>query len=221
MNRRFALLAVPFLLALTAAGPAPKKRAPPPPVADYVKISVTTSLGAIEIELDHKHAPLTTENILRYVDQRRMDNTVFYRAMKLDWGKQPNGLIQGGLQMDPKRVLKPVAHEPTNVTGLSHKVGSVSLARYTPGTGTADFSILLSDMPGLDADPKSTNADLQAGFAVFGKVTGGMDVVRKIWESPTSQTKGQGVMRGQMLEPTVKILTVRRVPVTPAPPATK
>jgi peptidyl-prolyl cis-trans isomerase A (cyclophilin A) len=221
MNRRFVLIAAPLLLALTAAAPA-KKRAtpPPPPVADYVTINLVTTLGTIQIELDHKHAPLTTENILRYVDQRRLDNSSFYRSMRLAWGTPPNGLIQGGVQMDPKRTLKPVAHEPTTQTGLKHKAGAVSLARNAPGTGMAEFSILLSDLESLDADPKGATPDAQAGFAVFGKVTSGMDVVRKIWDSPLSATKGQGSMKGSMIDVPVKILTVRRaivVPVLPAP----
>lgn len=215
MNRRFVLsAAAPLLLALTAAAPA-KKPATPRPEADYVPIALVTSLGTITIELDHKHAPLTTENILRYVDQRRLDNSSFYRAMRLAWGTPPNGLIQGGVQMDPKRTLKPVAHEPTSQTGLKHVAGAVSLARNAPGTGMAEFSILLSTLESLDADPKGTTPDAQAGFAVFGKVTSGMDVVRKIWDSPLSATKGQGSMKGSMIDVPVKILTVRRVPVVP------
>lgn len=212
MNRRLALIALPFAALLIAAAP-PKRRAappPPPPIGDTVKVVLTTTQGQIELELDHKHAPLTVENFMRYVDQRRMDGAVFYRAMHLAWGEQPNGLLQGGLQGNYQKVLKPVAHEPTTVTGLSHKAGTISMARNAPGTATADFSILLSDLPGLDADPKGTTPDAQAGFAVFGKVTAGMDVVRKIWDTPRSQTKGEGVMKGQMLEVPVKIVTARR-----------
>lgn len=212
MNRRLALIALPLAALLVAAAP-PKRRAappPPPPIGDTVKVVLTTTQGQIELELDHKHAPLTVENFMRYVDQRRMDGAVFYRAMHLAWGEQPNGLLQGGLQGNYQKVLKPVAHEPTTVTGLSHKAGTISMARNAPGTATADFSILLSDLPGLDADPKGTTPDAQAGFAVFGKVTAGMDVVRKIWDTPRSQTKGEGVMKGQMLEVPVKIVTARR-----------
>ncbi|MFM5907092.1 MAG: peptidylprolyl isomerase, partial [Novosphingobium sp.] len=164
-------------------------------------------------------APLTVENILRYVDQKRLDNSAFYRAMHLAWGKQPNGLVQAGVQMDPRRTLKPVAHEPTSQTGLTHKAGTLSLARNAPGTGMAEFSILLSDLTSFDADPKSADPEAQAGYAAFGRVTTGMDVVRKIWDQPISQTKGQGAMRGQMLEVPVKILTARRLPVAPARPA--
>jgi len=212
MNRRLALIALPLAALLVAAAP-PKRRAappPPPPIGDTVKVVLTTTQGQIELELDHKHAPLTVENFMRYVDQRRMDGAVFYRAMHLAWGEQPNGLLQGGLQGNYQKVLKPVAHEPTTVTGLSHKAGTISMARNAPGTATADFSILLSDLPGLDADPKGTTPDAQAGFAVFGKVTAGLDVVRKIWDTPRSQTKGEGVMKGQMLEVPVKIVTARR-----------
>ena len=86
------------------------------------------------------------------------------------------------------------------------------MARNAPGTATADFSILLSDLEGFDADPTSTNPELQAGYAAFGHVTSGMDVVRKIYDSPLSPTKGLGPMKGQMLDPPIKVLTVRRVP---------
>ncbi len=221
MNRRFAILALPLLFALTGAGPAKRMAAPAPPptpspMGDTVNVTIVTSLGTIELELDHKHAPLTTENFVRYADQHRFDGAVFYRVMRLKWGTQPNGLVQGGLQGNPAKVLKPIAHEPTSQTGLLHKPGAISMARNAPGTAMADFSILLSELEGLDANPKATDPELQAGFAVFGHVTAGMDVVRKIYDVPLSETKGQGVMRGQMIEAPVKIITVRRV-VAPNP----
>ena len=216
MNRRFVLFALPLFVALTAAGPARRVAAPPPPppLGDTVNVAMVTSLGTIELELDHKHAPLTTENFVRYVDLQRFDGATFYRVMRLKWGTPPNGLIQAGLQSNPARVLKPVAHEPTSLTGLLHKPGAISMARNAPGTAMADFSILLSELEGLDANPKATDPEAQAGFAVFGHVTSGMDVVRKIYDVPLSETKGQGVMRGQMIEAPVKIITVRRI----APP---
>ena len=102
---------------------------------------------------------------------------------------------------------------------MLHKAGAISMARWAPGTAKGDFSILLSDMPGLDADPASANPELQAGFAAFGYVVSGMDVVRKIWDQPLSSTQGEGIMKGQMLERPVKVLTVRRVAIPPAPPA--
>jgi peptidyl-prolyl cis-trans isomerase A (cyclophilin A) len=105
-------------------------------------------------------------------------------------------------------LLKPIAHEPTSATGILHKAGAISMARYAPGTATADFSILLSDLPSLDADPKSPDPEAQVGYAAFGHVVAGMDVVRRIWDSPLSPTAGEGALKGQMLEPPVKILTV-------------
>ena len=181
-----------------------------------VRVALTTTLGTIVLELDSKRAPITTTNYLRYVDQKRLDGTVFYRAMKLDFGGPgPQGLIQGGTQYDPKRILKPIAHEPTNVTGILHRAGTISMARWAPGTATCDFSILLSNMPALDANPGGTGDT--AGYAAFGHVVEGMDVVTRIHSAPISSTKGEGVMRGQMIETPVKILTARRIRM-PAPP---
>ena len=193
----------------------------PAPVANpqgLVRVALTTSLGVIVIDLEGKRAPITTVNFLRYVDQKRLDGTVFYRAMKLDFGGPgPQGLVQGGTQNDPKRILKPIAHEPTNVTGVLHKAGAISMARWAPGTATADFSILLSDMPALDANPGGAGDN--AGYAAFGHVVEGMDVIQKIHAAPISGTKGEGVMRGQMIEAPVRILTARRAKMpAPVPP---
>ncbi|WP_088309096.1 peptidylprolyl isomerase [Novosphingobium sp. B 225] len=218
MNRRFALFALPALALLVAAAP-PKKAAPRPaakppaaaPLGDVVKVAMVTALGTIELELDHKHAPITVENFVRYVDTRRFDGMNFYRVMRLPWGTPPNGIIQTGLSGDPRKVFKPIAHEPTSVTGILHKAGTLSMARNAPGTATSDFSILLSDLEGFDADPKSTNPELQAGYAAFGRVSAGMDVVRKIYDAPLSPTKGLGILKGQMLDPPIKVLTVRRI----------
>jgi len=221
MNRRFVLAALPLATLLGAAAPprrgvAPPQPPPPPPLAAIERVVLTTELGVIELALDGAHAPISTANFLRYIDSRRFDGISFYRAMHLAWGDQPNGLLQGGLR-DPQRLFPPIAHEPTSQTGLSHKAGAISMARNAPGTATADFSIMLSDLTGLDANPASSDPEAQAGYAVFGKVTAGMDVVRKIWDSPISQTLGEGPMRGQMLEAPVKILTARRAPPLPTP----
>jgi peptidyl-prolyl cis-trans isomerase A (cyclophilin A) len=209
MLKRFAPLLAPALLSLAAATPAPP--APSTKQSD-VYVTITTSVGRITLDLDAAHAPLTTANFLKYVDGRRFDGTVFYRSMHLDWGTPPNGLIQGGTQNDPKRILKPVAHEPTSQTGVLHKRGTISMARFAPGTATGDFSILVSDQPGLDAKLDAPDADGKAGFAAFGRVVSGMETVDRIWGLPRSPTKGVGVMKGQMLDPTVKIVSMRRVP---------
>ena len=223
MNQRFAAaILLPLALAATAkaapqrkkpASPPPPKPAPlppPAPIGDTVQIALTTELGVFTLELDHKHAPITTENFVAYVDQHRFDGTAFYRAMRLPWGDAPNGLVQGGTANDPKRILKPIAHEPTTQTGISHKAWTISMARYDPGTATGDFSIMIGDQPGLDADPKASGDN--AGYAAFGRVIGGQDVVLKIYNAPTDPQKGEGAMRGQMIAAPIKIVSAKRLP---------
>ena len=130
--------------------------------------------------------------------------------MPLAWGEQPNGLIQAGTRGDPRRVLPPIAHEPTNLTGVKHTLGAISMARNEPGSATGDFSIMLAPQPGLDADPDNEDENLRAGYAAFGHVTQGMDVVRAIFEAPVDPDKGEGWMKGQMLAKPVKVISVRR-----------
>jgi peptidyl-prolyl cis-trans isomerase A (cyclophilin A) len=173
-------------------------------------IVLTTEMGEIVVALEIERAPLTAANFLRYVDEKRLDGTVFYRAMRLDWGEQPNGLIQGGTQFDPDRILPPIAHESTMQTGVSHTVGAISMARNEPGTATGDFSIMVSDQTGLDADPNSDDETFRDGYAAFGHVTRGMEVVRAIFEAPVDPDKGEGWMKGQMLAQPVKIISARR-----------
>jgi peptidyl-prolyl cis-trans isomerase A (cyclophilin A) len=172
------------------------------------KVILTTGDGPITLELANDKAPLTCANFLRYVDAKRLDKTRFYRAMKI--AADPlNGLIQGGVGGMTVELFPPVAHESTTQTGLRHVDGTISLARNAPGTATCDFFICVGPVPSLDADPTQPGDNL--GFAAFGQVTDGMDVVRKILVSPTSPTEGEGVMKGQMLDPTIPIVTARRV----------
>jgi peptidyl-prolyl cis-trans isomerase A (cyclophilin A) len=208
MTRRFALLVAPLLFALTAAAPAPRTSEPLP---DTVRVALDTDVGTIEIDLDAKHAPITSANFLRYVREKRFDGIVFYRVMRLAWGEQPNGLIQAGTRGDPRRNLPGVAHEPTSTTGIKHTAGAISMARWAPGTASGDFSILLSDLEGLDADPANADPERQAGFAAFGHVASGMDIVRRIYDAPLSPTKGEGVLKGQLLERPIRIVRARRV----------
>lgn len=168
-----------------------------------VRVMLQTGEGNILLELDAARAPVTTANFLRYVDQHRLDGAAFYRAMRLAPG---SGLVQGGVEAG--RALPPIAHEPTTQTGLSHVDGAISLARHAPGTATADFFITVGAQTFLDANPAASGDNL--GFAVFGRVVEGMDVVRRILAAPTSPTEGEGVMRGQMLSPRIRILTARR-----------
>ena len=190
----FKLLAA---LLLTASAPAAIAQET---TADVVPVTIETSVGRITVELDKGRAPATTANFLRYVDARRYDGEAFYRAMPMPDG----GLIQGGIRSDARKLFPGVKHEPTSETGLRHVAGTISLANAGPGTGRADFFILTSDVPGFDATAEDS------GFAAFGKVTEGMDVVKTILASPVSATKGDGPMKGQMLEPVVKIIKVTR-----------
>lgn len=192
---------------LACAAPIAAQTAPTPaPVAeaakdDLVKVALETSAGRIVIALDRGKAPLTTANFLSYVDSGKLNGESFYRAMPYGDG----GLIQGGITSDARKLGKPVEHEPTTKTGLKHVAGAVSMAHLGPGTAQADFFILTADIPALDA----SGAD--QGFAVFGRVVEGMDVAKKIQASPVSPTKGDGAMKGQMLEPAVKIVKAERV----------
>ena len=192
------------LAALVAAAPLPRVT----PLPETVRVAMTTTMGTIVLDLDNAHAPITTRNFVAYVDQHRLDGTTFYRVMRLPWGTPPNGIIHGGVRGDFKRVLKPIAHEPTSQTGILHTAGTISMARLAPGTATCDFSILLSDLKGFDAGGSPTDP---AGYAAFGRVVEGMDVVRKIYDVPLSPTLGEGFMKGQMILAPVRIVTARRV----------
>ena len=205
--------AMPSLAQTEPRPPAMPVEAPPLPppapekVYETVRVAIATSEGPIVLALETERAPITTANFLRYVDQKRLDGTAFYRAMKLsDDGSY--GLIQGGTQGNPKKVLPKIAHEPTTKTGLSHTDGAISMARGAPGSADGDFFITIGALDSLNADPSKPGDNL--GFAVFGRVVEGMDTVRRIMNAPTSPTLGEGVMKGQMIAAPVRILTARR-----------
>jgi peptidyl-prolyl cis-trans isomerase A (cyclophilin A) len=197
------LLMCNSLFAVSAAG---QGAAQPALMPASVRVTLHTSLGDIVLGLAKDRAPVTVANFLRYVDQKRFDGCSFYRAVKTD-DDGHFGLIQGGLRGNPKRILKSIAHEPTTVTGLSHLDGAVSMARAQPGTANADFFIVVGDTVSYDAQPGG-----DPGYAVFGRVIEGMDVVRAILMQPRSEA-GQGVMKGQIIATPVKILSVRRGPI--------
>src|SRR5256714_2186148 len=196
-----ALFAAPALAQNTTPG---DLTGPPVATADMVPVAIDTSLGRIVVALDRLHAPITAGNFLHYVDTHRLDGESFYRALRVGDG----GLIQGGVRSDTRKLFPPIAHEPTSKTGLHNVAGSIVMARLQPGTAQADFFILASDTPSYDAGAPGGDAD---GFAVFGRVVEGMDVVKKILAAPTSPTLGEGVMRGQMLDPPVKIIKSERL----------
>jgi peptidyl-prolyl cis-trans isomerase A (cyclophilin A) len=197
---RRSLLALCLAAALSA--PALAQDAAPAPAA-AVRVQFETSAGTILVETDPR-APITAANFLRYVDEGRFNGTDFYRGMELGAG---TGVVQGGTANAPDRILPPIAHEPTSQTGLRHVDGALSMARFDPGTADGDFFIIVGNLPGFDARA----APPDPGFAVFGRVIEGMEVVRAILAAPKSPTEGEGFMRGQMLDPRVRIVSARRV----------
>ncbi len=200
-----------LMAAAALAQPAPEQTLPtsPPaslPAGPFVRLE--TELGPIDIGLESVKAPATVANFLRYVDGKRFDGTVFYRAM-LAGEPGSFGLIQGGTRGEVKRLLPPVKHEPTSQTGLTNKDGAIAMARAAPGSAQGDFFLILGDLSGLDAKPAGEGDP--DGFAVFGRVVGGRDTVVKIQSAPTSATLGEGPMKGQMLEKPVKIVKASRI----------
>lgn len=192
---------------LTAAAAALLLGAAPAP--GLVRVRIDTSAGPITLALDAKRAPKTTANFLAYADDGRFAGTTFYRAARSK--RVPgNGFVQGGIQTNIHRALPPIPLEPTNRTGIRHLDATVSMARGEfDASATGNFVLTVGPAPWMDAGPG------RQGYAAFGRVVGGMDVVRRILASPT----GGGVyaMRGQMLARPVRILRAVRLDGTPKP----
>lgn len=197
----------PTAQAPTAAAPA---RAPAPNVAGrtaadagLVLVVIETAMGEIEVEVDATHAPATAANFLAYVDAGLYDGGSFHRTVTP--GNQPNDavrieVIQADMPEAKAGARKPaIALERTSVTGLRHRDGAISMARSGPDTAESSFFICIGDQPSLDFGGQR-NKDGQ-GFAAFGRVTRGMDVVRRIQASPAD---------GQSLAPPIAIVKVRR-----------
>ncbi|MDO7842350.1 peptidylprolyl isomerase [Sphingomonas immobilis] len=189
-------------LLLTAAAPASEP--------SVVRVRLETSAGPIVLAIDVRHAPITAKNFLAYVDDGRLDGTSFYRAARKA-GQPGLGFVQGGIGTDARRRLDILPLEPTSQTGLRHVDGAISMARYAATTsGSANFSMLSGPAPNLDARPGFP------GYAVFGKVAEGMDVVKRILAMPTAQG-GDGAFKGQLLVKPVTILHAVRIDGTPKP----
>jgi peptidyl-prolyl cis-trans isomerase A (cyclophilin A) len=201
--------AAPFLVcACLALGPLAGSGAPAGDGGDkdkVVRVLIETEKGDIEVELDGARAQVTVANFLRYVDGKFYDGGRFHRTVTKD--NQPDDkvkieVVQAGINPDKmKDEFPPIKLERTRDTRLAHKDGTISMARDGPDTATSDFFVCVGDQPELDFGGKR-NPDGQ-GFAAFGKVVKGMDVVKKIQA---------GKADGQALAPPVKIVTVRRKP---------
>lgn len=175
------------------------------------KVLIQTELGDITLEVFATQAPLTAGNFLRYVDQDRYRGATFYRAVRLDNQAQSPvkiEVVQGGLGMEPHPAkLPPIPHETTAQTGLKHLDGTVSMGRLEPGTAHSEFFICIGDQPELDFGGKRY-ADGQ-GFAAFGRVTEGMEVVRAIQQQPSGGD--QPPVQGQWILEPVKIVRVVQI----------
>lgn len=173
----------------------------PPFSVHTVHCEIKTSAGDFSVELFPHQAPKTCANFLRYVDARLYDGTDFFRVQNL--ANQDNRpvkieVIQGG-DLDSAKKFPALHFESTKMTGLSHRDGTISMARGDTGTAQSSFFICINDQPELDFGGKR-NPDGQ-GFSAFGKVTEGMDVVRKIYNQP---------FEGQFFVPKILIHSIRR-----------
>lgn len=167
------------------------------------KVIIKTTRGDIEVEVYSSQAPKTAANFLKHVDHGDYKNSWFYRTVRKD--NQPTDnvriqVLQGGLFYDNLITrYRNIPHETTKKTGILHKDGTVSMARITPGTASTEFFICVGNQPQLDYGGKR-NPDGK-GFAAFARVIKGMDIVRKLHQSPDSF---------QFIKPPVKILNIVR-----------
>lgn len=172
-------------------------------------VVIDTSLGPIGVSLDLAHAPLSAGDFLKYVDQGLYTGGAFYRTVRPDNDTKPVkiSVLQGGLT-DDNKYLPPIAHEPTNRTGLRHRHGTLSIARDAVGTGTAGaFFICIGDQPELDFGGKR-NPDGQ-GFAAFGHVTSGMKLIHTMWLMKTQAAPG--LTGAELIASPVTIVGAHRV----------
>jgi peptidyl-prolyl cis-trans isomerase A (cyclophilin A) len=196
MQRLYYIIALIAVLLVACSSPKYK----------YPHVVIETGFGDIEAEIYTDKAPKTASAFLRYVDSGLYNRSYFYRVLTVD--NQPSNaakakLIQGGIwKTNPSRALamQGIPHETTQQTGIRHTNGILSMARLAPGTATTEFFICVGNQPGFDYGGEN-NPDGQ-GYAAFGKVVKGMDVVRKIYDQPEND---------QAFTPPVAIISIKRL----------
>jgi len=193
MNKLFLLLAVVVFISCSH----PKYKNP--------HVLLNTDYGEVEVELYPDKAPKTVAAFLLYVDSGYYKNSSFYRLLSNENvpSEYNSGLVQGGIFKTNSNLLTKlpgIEHESTKQTGLSHVSGAISLARTTPGTASTEFFICVGDQPQFDINGSAGTDSL--GFAAFGKVFKGMDVVRKIQNNPS---------HGESFDRDVKITSIERL----------
>jgi peptidyl-prolyl cis-trans isomerase A (cyclophilin A) len=174
--------------------------------ADKPRVLIKTARGDILVELEAQRAPLTSTNFLRYVDSHAYDGGTFYRAVH-DARIAGGGTVVGNINTKV-HPFPPIHHESTTKTGLRHVTGTLSLGRFDPGTATSNFFICASAEPYLDAHPGAPGDNL--GYAAFGHVLQGMNVVHKILTLPTNGKTKFVEQRGQWLTHPVPIISMSR-----------
>ena len=182
--------------------------------AKPIKVKLATSEGAIRFELYPDKAPVTVANFLKYIDGGHFEGGSFYRVVHL--GNQAQNMIeieviQGGLSgVEDAQSFDPIALERTNATRLKHRDGTLSMARGDPDSGTSEFFVCVNEQPSLDFGGKR-NPDGQ-GFAAFGRVIHGMEIVRRIQRMKTDTPNPEKLeyTSGQSLLEPVRFLSFER-----------
>ena len=179
-------------------------------VAKKTNVALRTSQGDIIIELYSDKAPITANNFLRHLDEGFYDGSSFYRTVTIenDNGNPKIEVIQGGIG-DRIKPFSAIKHESTDITGLSHIDGTISMSRYEVDTATSDFFICIGDQKGLDFGGTRNKDGL--GFSAFGRVISGMDIVRKINLLPSEKKTENVYVQGQMLNNPVVIYKAERL----------
>jgi len=174
------------------------------------RVAMQTALGTIEVELYPEKAPVTVANFLQLVDGGYLEGGAFYRTVSPDNdnGSPPIAVVQGGIG-DAESPLPPIAHESTAATGLQHLDGSISMARGAVGTASTEFFICIGDQPALDSGA-TRNPDGE-GFAAFGRVVSGMDVVHAIHQAPADAPTEIAYFQNQLINEPVTIISLRRL----------
>ncbi|WP_439633865.1 peptidylprolyl isomerase [Glycocaulis sp.] len=175
-------------IALAACTPPDGQESYGTPQSRVIDARIVTSLRVIDLELYPDAAPVSVANFIEHAQAGHYDGGSFYRAVRPDNdrpGIEPMHLIQGGYGFDGLPGAEGITHEPTGETGLSHVYGAISMARNEPGTATTEFFIMVEDYPGLDSGPGRRNPD-EAGYAVFGRVFWGIEIVEAIAAQETS-----------------------------------
>jgi peptidyl-prolyl cis-trans isomerase A (cyclophilin A) len=205
-SRRGVITGAAALIAAPACAAAPAHAAAPVP-----RVAMLLAHGTVLIDLFTHQAPVSATDFLRYADARYYDGGSFTRTVRADndHGAARIDVVQGGIRQGVKP-FPPVAHETTLLTGIRHLDGTISLPRDTPGTGSgAEFFICIGAQSSLDFGGRR-NPDGK-GFAAFGRVVSGMDLIREIWRMDATGPSPDAYTAGQMITRPPRIISVRRV----------